>query len=222
MKLDPARRKKAEAYALHILQLVDPTGINAEAAKRSFARMSDDEFARLRNGLPIYNPTAGKVRIDHLRNIKICSAMGVNLEQRLWLTEPKTGILQRTRYPHLVLRLPARRQTQMQEKKMAVAKNDRVRDKLSGQVVGPSKASGVSFPEGYIMYSDGHDWTLKEFLWGRGGNDVLQRAFYQSIRTTGKGRIDLEGAERTSSKATRTWSSYFKTMHIGNNIGRPE
>ncbi|AFQ96685.1 RNA polymerase beta subunit [Erwinia phage phiEaH2] len=105
---------------------------------------------------------------------------------------------------------------------MAVAKNDRVRDKLSGQVVGPSKASGVSFPEGYIMYSDGHDWSLKEFLWARGGNDVLQRAFYQSIRNTGQGRIDLEGAERTSSKATRTWSSYFKAMHIGNNIGRPE
>lgn len=222
MRLDPARRKKAEAYAIQVLQLVDPTGINAEAAKRAFARMNDDEFNRLRDGLPIYNPTAGKVRIDHLRNIKLCSAMGVSLEQRLWLTESKTGILQRTRYPHLVLRLPARRQTQMQEKKMAVAKNDRVRDKLSGQVVGPSKASGVSFPEGYIMYSDGHDWTLKEFLWARGGNDVLQRAFYQSIRNTGQGRIDLEGAERTSSKATRTWSSYFKAMHIGNNIGRPE
>ncbi|MCT7475897.1 hypothetical protein N5V81_13020 [Escherichia coli] len=39
---------------------------------------------------------------------------------------------------------------------------------------------------------------------------------------TGKGRINLEGAERTSSKAPRTWSSYFKAMHIGNNLGRPE
>lgn len=76
---------------------------------------------------------------------------------------------------------------------MAVAKNDKVRDKLSGQVVGPSKASGVSFPEAYIMYSDGHDSTLQEFLWARGGNDTLQRAFYQSLRQTGKGRINLEG-----------------------------
>lgn len=222
MRLDPARRKKAEAYALQLLNLVDPTGINAEAAKRAFSRMTDEEFNRLREGLPVYNPTGGKVKIDHMRNIKICEAMGLNLCQRLWLTEPKTGILQRTRYPHLVFRLPARRQTQMQEKKMAVAKNDKVRDKLSGQVVGPSKASGVSFPEAYIMYSDGHDSTLQEFLWARGGNDTLQRAFYQSLRQTGKGRINLEGAERTSSKAPRTWSSYFKAMHIGNNLGRPE
>lgn len=221
MRLEPARRKKAEAYALQILKLVDPSGINAEAAKKAFARMTDEQFNRLRDGLPIYNPVGSKVEIDHLRNIEVCKILGVNLEQRLWLTEPKTGVYHRTRYPHLVLRLPVRRQTQMQEKKMAVAKNDKVRDKLSGQVVGPSKASGVSFPEAYIMYSDGHDWTLKEFLWARGGNDALQRAFYQSLRQTGKGRIDLPGAERTSSKATRTWSAYLKAMHIGNNIGHP-
>ena len=72
MRLDPARRKKAEAYALQLLNLVDPTGINAEAAKRAFSRMSDEEFNRLREGLPVYNPTGGKVKIDHMRNIKIC------------------------------------------------------------------------------------------------------------------------------------------------------
>ncbi|ENA1355166.1 hypothetical protein ABFJ57_004666, partial [Salmonella enterica subsp. enterica serovar Chester] len=52
MKLDPARRKKAEAYALQILSLVDPSGINAEAAKKAFARMTDEQFNRLREGLP--------------------------------------------------------------------------------------------------------------------------------------------------------------------------
>ena len=105
---------------------------------------------------------------------------------------------------------------------MDVAKNDKVRDKLSGQVVGPSKASGVSFPEAYIMFSDGLDNTLEEFLHARGGNEALQRAFYQSIRQTGAGRIQLPGAERTSAKATRTWSAYLKAMGIGNNIGNPQ
>lgn len=222
MRLDPARRKKAEAYVIQLLKLIDPSGINAEAMKRRLPKMSDDDFNKLRNGIPIYNPAGGKVQIDHMRNIEICRIMGLELCQRLYFTEPKTGLVHRTRWPHIVMPLPARRQTQMQEKKMAVAKNDKVRDKLSGQVVGPSKASGVSFPEAYIMFSDGLDYTLEEFLHARGGNEALQRAFYQSIRQTGAGRIQIPGAERTSAKATRTWSAYLKAMGIGNNIGNPQ
>lgn len=222
MRLDPARRKKAETYLIQLLRLVDPSGINAEAVKRRLPKMSDEQFNRFRDGIPIYNPAGGKVQIDHMRNIDISRALGLELCQRLFFTEPKTGLMHRTRWPHIVLPLPARRQTQMQEKKMAVAKNDKVRDKLSGQVVGPSKASGVSFPEAYIMFSDGLDNTLKEFLHGRGGNDALQRAFYQSIRQTGMGRIDIPGADLTSAKATRTWSAYLKAMGLGNNIGSPK
>lgn len=222
MKLDPARRKKAEAWLLQLLRLIDPSGINAEAYKRRLPKMTDDEFNELRKGIPIYNPAGSKVQIDHMRNVEICRAMGLELCQRLYFTEPKTGLLHRTRWPHIVMPLPARRQTQMQEKKIAVAKNDKVRDKLSGQVVGPSKASGVSFPEAYIMFSDGLDKTLEEFLHARGGNEALQRAFYQSIRQTGLGRITIPGAERTSAKATRTWSAYLKAMGIGNNIGSPQ
>lgn len=222
MKLDPARRKKAEAFIFKFLDLVDPSGINTKAARASIPGLSDENFVRLRDGIPIYNPAGSKVQIDHMRNIEICRAMGLELNQRLYFTEPKTGLFHRTRWPHIVVPLPVRRQTQMREKKIAVAKNDKVRDKLSGQVVGPSKASGVSFPESYIMFSDGLDCSLEEFLHARGGNDVLQRAFYQSIRLTGQGHIHITGAERTSSKSTRTWSAYYKAMGIGNNIGSPQ
>lgn len=222
MRLNPERRKAAEKYMLDLLSLIDTSGINTNAAKARISKMSDDDFNRLREGIPVYNPAGSKVKIDHMRNIEIARSMGLEMCQRLWFTDTKTGVAHRTRWPHLVMPLPARRQTQMQEKKMAVAKNDKVRDKLSGQVVGPSKASGVSFPEAYVMFSDGLDESLQEFLHGRGGNDTLQRAFYQSIRETGKGRIHIPGAERTSSKATRTWSAFFKAQHIGNNIGRPE
>lgn len=222
MKLDPARRKKAEAFIYQLLTLIDPSGINTAAAKASIPGLSDEDFNKLRHGIPIYNPAGSKVQIDHMRNVEICRALGLELCQRLYFTEPKTGLVHRTRWPHIVVPLPVRRQTQMREKKIAVAKNDRVRDKLSGQVVGPSKASGVSFPESYIMFSDGLDNSLEEFLHARGGNEALQRAFYQSIRQTGQGRIKIPGAERTSSKATRTWSAYYKAMGIGNNMGSPQ
>lgn len=223
MRLDPARRKAAEKFILDLLSLIDASGINTNAMKKSFTRMSDADFSRIRDtGIPVYNPPGSKVDIDHMRNIVIAEGLGLSMNQRMWFTDGKTGLKHRTRHPHLYMPFPARRQTQMQEKKMAVAKNDKVRDKLSGQVVGPSKASGVSFPEAYIMFADGRDETLQEYLHARGGNDALQRAFYQSLRETGQGRIHIPGAESTSAKATRTWSSFFKAMHIGNNIGRPQ
>lgn len=223
MKLNPVRRKAAEKFILDLLNLIDTSGINANAMAKAFTRMSDEDFATIpKRGIPIYNPAGSKVQIDHMRNVEIAKALGLDMNQRMWFTDSKTGLKHRTRHPHLYFPVPARRQTQMQEKKMAVAKNDKVRDKLSGQVVGPSKASGVSFPEAYVMFADGLDETLQEFLHARGGNDALQRAFYQSIRQTGQGRIHIEGAERTSAKSTRTWSAYYKQMHIGNNLGRPQ
>lgn len=220
MKVQPALRKKAEADVIAIMSEVDKSGKNAELLKNSFKTMSDATFvALLENGVPVYAPVGGPTKIDYKRNIKIASKLGLNLEQRLWITNPKTGLTQRTRYPHVILKLPYRRQTQMIDKKLSVAKHDKIRDKLTGQVTGPSKASGVSFPEAYVMFSSGYDVSLEEFLHGRGGNDKLQRAFYQSLRNTGKGRIRLPGVENTAAKSTRTQSAIFKAIHIGNNIG---
>lgn len=222
MKLDPARRKKGEAYVLSVLQAVDPSGINAKIFQDRAKTMTDDELIQLCDGVPIYQPVGGKTKVGYERNIKVADKMGIKLEQKVWLTEPKTGVCHLTRNPHLILMLPVRRQTQMQEAKMSLAKNDKVRDKLTGQVTGPSKASGISFPEAYNIYGDGLDSSLREFLHARGGNEQLQRAFYQAIRQTGTGRIDIPGAERTSSKSTRTWGAIWKSMHIGTNIGRPQ
>lgn len=222
MKLDPARRKKGEAYVLSVLNAVDPSGINGKIFQDRAKTMTDDEFVQLCEGIPIYQPVGGKTKVSYQNNIKVAKQMGIGLEQRVWLTEPKTGVQHLTRHPHLLLMLPVRRQTQMQEAKMSLAKNDRVRDKLTGQVTGPSKAAGISFPEAYNIYGDRLDNSLREFLHARGGNERLQRAFYQTIRQTGKGRIDIPGAERTSAKSTRTWASMWKAMHIGTNIGRPQ
>ena len=62
MKLDPARRKKAEAYALQILSLVDPSGINAEAAKKAFARMTDEQLIVFVKGYRFTTRSAVKLK----------------------------------------------------------------------------------------------------------------------------------------------------------------
>lgn len=223
MALNQQLRKKAEAYIYSILDAVDPSGINTKVAKECIPAMSDEKFVEMaKMGIPIYQPVGGKTKIDYKNNIKVAEKMGIPLSEKLWLTEPKTGLTHLTRHPHLVLLLPIRRQTQMLEKKMSVAKHDKIRDKLTGQVTGPSKASGISFPEAYIIYSDKLDESLQEFLHARGGNEAVNRAFYQALRMTGKGRIHIPGAERTSAKSTRTWGAFYTAMHIGNNLGRPQ
>lgn len=220
MKIQPAVRKKVEADILAIVSDVDKSGKNTDILKGFFKRASDDELVKmLEGGVPIYAPVGGPTKIDYKRNVKIAGKLGLNLEQRLWITNPKTGLTQRTRYPHIILKLPYRRQTQMIDKKLSVAAHDKIRDKLTGQVTGPSKASGVSFPEAYVMFSSGYDISLEEFLHARGGNEKLYRAFYQALRETGTGRIKLPGVEKTAAKATRTQSAIFRAIHIGNNIG---
>ena len=223
MALNQQHRKKAEAYIFSILEAIDPSGINLKIGKECIPQMSDAEFVEMaKMGIPLYQPVGGKTKISYKRNIKIAQKMNIPLEEKVWLTEPKTGLTHLTRHPHLILLLPVRRQTQMLEKKMSVAKHDKVRDKITGQVTGPSKASGISFPEAYIIYSDKLDESLQEFLHARGGNEAVNRAFYQAIRMTGRGRIHIPGAERTSAKSTRSWASYYKAMGIGTNIGRPQ
>ena len=220
MKIQPALRKKAEADVLAVITATDKSGKNTEILKQFFSKASDDDFIKMmKAGVPIYAPVGGPVKITHTNNLKVAKKLGLLLEQRLYLTDPKTGLCQRTRWPHILLKLPVRRQTQMIDKKLSVAKHDKIRDKLTGQVTGPSKSSGVSFPEAYVMFSGSYDSTLEEMLHGRGGNEKLNRAFYKSIRETGRGYIKIPGAENTASKATRTQSAIFKAIHIGNNIG---
>lgn len=221
MKLNPKLRKKSEADVLKIVGEIDSSGLNVGLLKKYFATASDADYMRfIEKGIPIYNPMGGKVDIDHIRNIKIAKRLGVTLEERCWITDPKTGLTQLTRYPHIVLRQSIRRQTQMVDKKLSVAKHSKIKDKLTGQVTGASRAAGVSGPEANVMFSGGYDMSLEEFLHARGGNDKLNRAFYTMLRQGGKGRIKLPGAERTSTKAAKTWGSIWKAMHIGNNIGR--
>lgn len=222
MKLDPKRRKLAEAWILQLLDLIDPSKTNSGILRESFKTMSDDNFNRLREGIPIYSPAGGMIDIDYKYLIEVGKHIGAVMEQRLWLTSKETGTLFRTKNPCLTFHFPVRRQTQAWDHKVSVAENSKVRDKLSGQVTGPSKSSSLSMSEGANIYVDQLDGSLRELLHARGGNEKLQRAFYRQVRETGHGMIDIPGAERTSAKATQTWGNYLKAMGLGTNIGRPQ
>lgn len=221
MRIDPKRRKMAEEFIVKLLDHLDASGLNGKLAKEVFPTLSDERFREFTKGIPIYNPNGGPVKMNTNRNVNICSALGIELSQRLWLTDTKTGVCYLTVNKHLNYRVPVRVQTQFQDKKMSVAEHSRTRDRLTGQVTGDSKAAGFTFPEAGLVYADGLDWSISEYIHARGGNERLQQAFYRSLRETGRGRLEIPGAERTSAKAPRTLNAFFTAVHIGNNLGRP-
>lgn len=222
MKLDPKRRATAEKWILKFLDLLDPSKSNSKQMAEVFKTMDDERFNRLRDGIPIFNPAGGLIDIDYKRNIALGEAIGVVLEQRVWFTDKTNGLQYRTRNPILTLPFPVRPQTQSWEKKVSVSEHSKVRDKLSGQVTGPSKTSSFSLSEVSNVYVDGLENSISEFLHARGGNQKLQRAFYAQVREQGTGKINIPGAERTSAKAPQTWANYIKAMGLGTNIGRPQ
>lgn len=217
--MKPEIRKKLEAYIIKMVLKVDPSGLNADMYKKVFKRMSDKDIEALTDKpIPIYAPNGSRVVIDHMKNIEILREMGFDPEQYCWLTDPKTGACSKTRYKHLVLRLPVRRQTQMIDKKISYAAHNRSIDKLTGQTVGSSKGSSFSFPQIYVMYSKGYDSTLRELVNIRGGNIKAGKAIDRAIRATGSSSQVFEGSHRTHVKSTITLGSVFTAMHIGNNF----
>ena len=217
--MKPQARKKIEAFILEYVQKVDPSGTNRDMYKVVFKKMSDRDLEHLiSRPIPIYAPNGGKVVIDHMRNVEIMRELGYDPEQYCWLTDPKTGATSRTRYKHLVLRLPVRRQTQMIDKKISFAEHNRILDKSTGQTVGSSKGSSFSFPQIYVMYSKGYDKTIREFINIRGGNVKAGKAIDRAIRQTGSSGQSFEGLAGTRVKSTVTLGIIFRAMHLANNL----
>ena len=217
--MKPAARKKIEAFILEYVHKVDPSGTNRDMYKLIFKKMTDRDLEHLiSRPIPIYAPNGSKVKIDHMRNIEILRELGYDPEQYCWLTDPKTGACSRTRYKHLVVKLPVRRQTQMIDKKISFAEHNRILDKATGQTVGSSKGSSFSFPQIYVMYSKGYDKTIREFINIRGGNVKAGKAIDRAIRQSGRSGQSFEGLANTRVKSTVTLGIIFRAMHLANNL----
>lgn len=220
--MSPQIRKKIEAFILKYVNMVDESGTNGDMYKKVFKVMSDKDLDSLiAKPIPIYAPNGGPVKIDHMRNIEILRELGYEPEQHCWITDPKTGVCSKTKYKHLVLRLPVRRQTQMIDKKVSLAEHNRSIDTVTGQTVGSSKGSSFSFPQIYTMYSKGYDHTIQEFINCRGGNEKAFKAIDRNIRQTGHSSQNFEGKHLTRVKSTVSLSRIFAAMHLNFNKGGP-
>ena len=219
--MKPATRKEIEAFIVKYVHKVDPSGENKKMyIERIFPRLNDRALLSLiERPLPIYAPNGGKVKIDHMRNIEIMRELGYEPEQQCYLTDPKTNMTTLTKYKHIVLPLPVRRQTQMIDSKVSIAEHNRSIDKNTGQATGASKGSSFSFPQIYVMSTKGYRNTIRELIKNRGGDNKARQAVDRQIRQYGSGSQHFEGSDETRTKSVVTTGIIFRCMHIGTNLG---
>lgn len=217
--MNAAQRKEIESIILTYVNKIDPSGTNGKMYQEIFKTLDDAGLEKLiEKRIMIYAPNNSAVDIDSSRNIEIGKELGYDFYQRLWLTDPKTGACSLTVYPHMVIDLPVRRQSQMIDKKISIAEHNRTIDKLTGQPTGDSKGSSFSFPQTYVMFAKGYEATLKELAQIRGGDTKAAQVVDRQIRQTGHSSQTFEGSAQTRVKSTKTLGAIFTAMHLGNNL----
>lgn len=217
--MKPETRKAVETEILTWMSAIDASGINTKMYEELFKTMSDETLLKLiEQPVPVYAPPGSKVDINPARNVAFAKTIGHEFYQRIRLTDPRTMATSLTKYEHMVIELPVRRQTQMIDKKISIPEHNRTIDKMTGQPTGDSKGSSFSFPQTYVMFAKGYEATLKELVQIRGGDVKAGQVVDRQIRQSGSSRQEFEGSDRTHSQSSLTLGAIFKAMHLGNNL----
>ncbi len=219
-------REAASRELLKIIDMFAPGSPNRKIYEDRLAAWSDEEFheymTNLRSGketlaLFIANLTEHSIKPENL--LKVAAYLKYPLRQHVLLTDPITGQVTRSNVPHLILRLPLRRQVQMLYKKMSIAASDDVVDERTGQATGESKGARVSYPELQVNSAKRLDWSVLEKIKFRGGDEKAYRAMNRALLETGE--VSLESIQATHSgkvKSTQSLGVFLNTAHLKNNV----
>lgn len=219
-------RKAAEALILKWVSKIDPTGTNSKMYKDEiFPAMNNEDFDNWMKAIEagtdyifINVPNLTGKGVSVANNLKVAKEMGVNLFQKIELTDPVTGKRYMGVRDYLIIHLPVKRQIQMITNKMSIQDADVKYDDLSGQVAGSTKGASMSFPETLVLYSQGLDNTLEEFLKVRGGDQMAGRVVNETVINQGNGSIKMIEDLPSRAKSSTTLSTIMKAMHLDNNL----
>ena len=227
-------RAAATAFILEHIGMIDPDDTqNVEIKRKELESLSDSEFreymrkiSRLKEGesdegretLTYYAPNLAKTKISVKRNLEIAKKIGHEFFERLWITDPQTGVTYLTVQKHMVVDMTIRRQAQLQIKKSSIPLDQNSVDELSGQPTGASKGGKVSFPEIQAQASQELDQTIIEEIKIRGGDEKAYREFEKKLIDNGTVSQTELLAMGTRTKSTETLSKLFMGMHLDNNL----
>lgn len=217
------KRKKVQDHILKHVSVIDPSGFNSQRYKKLFDSLNDKDFdlfmQHLRDkkmSLPLFVPNMQVVM--KMENIIKCAKMlGLELFERLRITDSVTGKTYLTPHKYMIVRLPVRRARQFLLHKLSVPDGDKRIDTFTGQVVKPDRASAMSQVETQLLYARGLKKTLVELIKVRGGDINAYMGMKQQLEETGQGSLNnLETG--TMARSTKILSVLLMSMHIDNNF----
>lgn len=218
-----ANRKKATEELLKYIGKISPGNDNVKIYEERLSKMSNVQFEdfmkKLESGEEILSFTApnfSKIKLSAEKNIKLAKELGYNMFQKLYLTDPETGVTYKTPIDYLVIDLPVRRQAQVLSKKISIPKDNSRVDELTGQSAA-DRVGGISFPEIQTLNAQGLEKTILELVKFRGGDELGFRAMNNELLKTGSVRLsNLPNVSRA--KSTDTLATFLKAMHLDNTL----
>lgn len=218
-------RENATAELLAFVEQVLPNSPNRDLYEQLLKEMSDAQFEdymrRLQSGeetVVIYRPNNAPYDFDRNNLIQMGKRIGVKMLQRVWLTDPSTGVKYRTEAEHALMRIPVRRQVQMLQKKTSIASTNNVVDERSGQAAHESKAGSISYPELQVISARGLEHTAIELIKGRGGDDRAANIINRAISEDGHATLSSLELVPSKAKSNVTMSQYLTGMHLKNTL----
>lgn len=200
-----AKRKQVEEYILRTIDSMDLSHENTGRYREFFKSLTDKEFdewmKNLRDKkevLTFYVPPLGKTTsIDRL--VKTAKSIDLQLFSRLKLWDSVTNSYYLTPNKYLVLKLPIRRMSQFVDHKLSVPEGDSRIDLLTGQVVKPDKAGGLSQVEVQALYARNLKDTIRELIKYRGGDVVAFGDYKRELEETGTTSIGKDNGSAVRS-----------------------
>lgn len=218
-------REEALAEGFDWLSDIDRSGRSGQFFKEQVEAMSDEQLeawvVKLENEedyLSVVMQFNDTKSITYENNIKVAKKRGVPIFQRIWYVDPSTGqeILGPEKRP--VYMLPVKRQIESIEYKISYSSSNMKIDAITGQVIGDSQASRISYPELMVVYSKNLNWSLVEFMKYRGGDVKGRVEFNNLLRTTGDVAMENLLRTKTTVKSSESLQIYFLAMHWQVNI----
>lgn len=217
-----ANRKKVEAFIIKAVEEILPKGGNKAYYKERFEKMSDKAFDafmhHLKEGgqLHVTVPNVIGEGLNIERNLALLDKYKRKVFHHIELSDGE-GNRYLTPIPYMVVDLPLRRQEQSLVEKITVAEDNRRIDDLTGQPTGDSKGSRISFPQIQMLYAQGAEESIREFVKFRGGDEEAYRLMEQMIAETGE--VDMDAIPDTGEvRSIKTLRTLLKGMHLNNNL----
>ena len=220
-----ANVKAFKDYIVTNIAKLEPNNPTANLIKDKLDSLSDKEIHQLyldlkaeKTYLPFYVPNVQNHKIDIRRWIKLSKDLGVDTFVNLVQEDEKTGLTTITDIKYWVAMWPARRHLHYLDAKRSLAKDNKTRDTLTGQVTGASKGSSFSKPQLMGVLSRGCTANALELYKFRGGDIAGGREMNKQLISNGG--VSLNSLLQTNTKPTvsRTLGAYLNAAYLQHNL----